>query len=140
MINRESARTVSKKSPLQEPTNSARISGRGHGTLADGIHESVPRYQFYLSGANRGRLRGECGAGAERCQFVSRQAAKRIKLSESDKKKIYTFLIKSAVIGVSRDGRASAEPVRYRAAKLSQTEHFSAAQWVGDGAGRLRLR
>ena len=49
-------------------------------------------------------------------------------MSESAVEKIYTFLIKSAVIGVSRDGRASAEPVRYRAAKLSQTEHFSAAR------------
>lgn len=61
-------------------------------------------------------------------------------MSESAVGKIYTFLIKSAVIGVSRDGRASAEPVRYRAAKLSPAEHFSAAQWVGDGAGLLRLR
>lgn len=61
-------------------------------------------------------------------------------MSESAVRKIYTFLIKSAVIGVSRDGRASAEPVRYITALKSQTEHFSAAQWVGDGAGLLRLR
>lgn len=97
-------------------------------------------YKFYPSGANRGRLRGECGAGAARYQFVRRQAGNRIKVSESAERKIYTFLIKSAVIGVSRDGRASAEPVRYTFALKSQTEHFSAAQWVGVSAGQLRLR
>lgn len=61
-------------------------------------------------------------------------------MSESAEGKIYTFLIKSAVIGDSRGGRASAEPVRYIAASESQTEHFSAARWVGVSAGQLRLR
>ena len=97
-------------------------------------------YKFQMSGANRGRWRGECGAGAEGYQFVSRQAGNRIKLSELAVRKIYGFLIKSAVIGVSRGGRASAEPVRYTFALKAQTEHFSAAQWVGVSAGHLPLR
>lgn len=97
-------------------------------------------YKFELSGANQERLRVGCGAEAERNQFVSNQTANRIKVSESAVGKIYAFLIKSAVIGVSRGGRASAEPERYRAASQSSTEHFFAAQWVGAGAGQLRLR
>lgn len=97
-------------------------------------------YKFVPSGANRWRLRSGCGAAAAECQSVSRQAAKLIKLSESDERKIYISLTKWGIIERSVVGRASAEPVRYRAAKLSQTEHFSAAQWVGAGAGLLRLR
>ena len=105
-----------------------------------GIPEAGAMYKIEMSGANAGQLRGGCGADGSKCQFVSRQAEKSSKVSASGGNQIYVYLAISNVIGISRGGRASAEPVRYRAAKLSQTEHFSAARWVGDGAGRLRLR
>ena len=63
-------------SPHQPPTNSARISGRSHGFPMGGIPEAGARYKIEMSGASAGQLRGGCGAGAGRCQFVSRQAAK----------------------------------------------------------------
>lgn len=124
----------------QQPTNSAQSSRRGQGTRADSLPEAVPRYKFYSSGANRQLLRSGCGAAAAECQFVSRQVAKLIKLSESDERKIYISLTKWGIIERSVVGRASAEPVRYTSASESATEHFSAARWVGDGAGRLPLR
>ena len=83
---------------------------------------------------------GECGGGAEKYQFVSRQVANKIKLSESAEGKIYSFLIKSAVSIVIREWRASAEPVRYTSASQSTAKHFSTAQWVGVSAEHLRLR
>ena len=58
----------------QQPTNSAQFSRRGHGTRTGGIHESVARYKFQMSGANRQQLRGGCGVAAAEYQFVSRQA------------------------------------------------------------------
>lgn len=70
-------------SPHQPPTNSARISGRSHGSRMGGIPEAGARYKLEMSGAIAGRLRGGCGAGASKCQFVNRQAEKLGKVSVS---------------------------------------------------------
>lgn len=126
-------------SPHQPPTNSARISERSHGSRMGGIPKAGARYKIEMSGANAAQMRDGCGADGSKCQFVSRQAEKSSKVSVSSGNQIYVYLTILNVVGVSRGGRASAEPVRCRAAKLSQTEHFSAARWVGAGAGQLRL-
>lgn len=68
-------------SPHQPPTNSARISGRSHGSRMGGIPEAGAMYKNEMSGANAGHLRGGCGANATKCQFVNRQAEKSSKVS-----------------------------------------------------------